>query len=171
MVGGLGESLQFLNGQQIRGKKKLAKVSTVKVHLLQNVPGYGRRGNFNHPMHDYHKETRVNSQLGAVVPVTAGVMRNIWYPKRMAEYLTAAKLQELGVKRDAVLERDSSFRSKTERRFEKELEREHEREQEGGQEKVGTVAEAIQSTYQEQIAPIELELLSVRSSWSLPETQ
>jgi hypothetical protein len=30
--------------QQVRGKKRLAKVTTVKVQLLQNVPGYGRRG-------------------------------------------------------------------------------------------------------------------------------
>ncbi|KAE8452338.1 hypothetical protein EG329_001038 [Mollisiaceae sp. DMI_Dod_QoI] len=89
-------------GQQVRGKKKLAKVSTVKVHLLQNIPGYGRRG--------------------AVIPVTAGVMRNIWYPKKMAQYVTAARLQELGVKKDAMLERDSTFRSSVERKIERQSE-------------------------------------------------
>jgi hypothetical protein len=111
-------------------------------------------------------------QLGAVVPVTAGVMRNIWYPKRMAEYLTAVKLQELGVKKDFVLERDSSFRSNTARRldkaYEKELEKEQENRQEKQLEKTEAVAEAIQPTY-ERVTPIELELLSVRSSWPPPE--
>lgn len=29
---------------QIRGKKRLAKVNTVRVQLLQNLPGYGRKG-------------------------------------------------------------------------------------------------------------------------------
>ena len=124
--------------------------------------------------HGYSEEPHINLQLlGAIVPVTAGVMRNIWYPKRMAEYLTAVKLQELGVKKDFVLERDSSFRSNTERRldkaYEKELEKEQEKQQEKQLEKTEAVPEAIQSTY-ERVTPIELELLSVRSSWSLLET-
>jgi hypothetical protein len=91
----------------------------------------------------------------------------------MAEYLTAVKLQELGVKKDFVLERDSSFRSNTERKlhkaYEKELKQEQEMQQEKQQEKTEAVAEAIPSTY-ERVTPIELELLSVRSSWSLLET-
>jgi hypothetical protein len=130
------------------------------------------------PMHGYSEERHINLRLlGAIVPVTAGVMRNIWYPKRMAEYLTAVKLQELGVKKDLVLERDSSFRSNTERRlnkaYEKEVEKEQEqqRQQEQQQEqqqkkqleKTEVVAEAIPSTY-ERATPIELELLSVRST-------
>jgi len=130
---------------------------------------------YNQPMHGYSEEPRINLQLlGAIVPVTAGVMRNIWYPKRMAEYLTAVKLQELGVKKDFVLERDSSFRSNTERRlgkaYEKELEKELEKQLEKQLEKTEVVAEATQSTH-ERVTPIELELLSVRSSWSLLETQ
>jgi CO dehydrogenase/acetyl-CoA synthase beta subunit len=130
------------------------------------------------PMHGYSEESHINSQLlGAIVPVTAGVMRNIWYPKKMAEYLTAVKLQELGVKKDLVLERDSSFRSNTERRlnkaYEKEVEKEQEQEQEQQQEKQlekpEVVAEASPSTY-ERATPIELELPSVRSTRSLLNT-
>ena len=130
---------------------------------------------YNQPIHGYSEEPHTNLQLlGAIVPVTAGVMRNIWYPKRMAEYLTAVKLQELGVKKDFVLERDSSFRSNTERRldkaYEKELEKKLEKQLEKQLEKTEVVAEATQSTY-ERVTPIELEFLSVRASWSLLETQ
>ena len=47
----LGDSVSLSAGQQIRGKKKLAKISSVDVQLLQNVPGYGRRGElYNHPV-------------------------------------------------------------------------------------------------------------------------
>jgi hypothetical protein len=47
------------------------------------------------------------------------MMRNIWYPKKMAEYMTAAKMQELGVKKDATVERDGTFGSKGQRKLEK----------------------------------------------------
>ncbi|CAL3964157.1 unnamed protein product [Diplocarpon coronariae] len=100
----LGDALNLSTSQQVRGKKKLAKVSTVKVHLLQNIPGYGRRG--------------------SVIPVTAGVMRNIWFPKKMAEYLTLQRIAELGIKNHSGLERDSAFRSNAERKLEKQKERE-----------------------------------------------
>ena len=40
----LGEFIAFPASQQVRGKKKLAKIPTVHVQLLQNVPGYGRKG-------------------------------------------------------------------------------------------------------------------------------
>lgn len=98
----LGDSFNIYASHQIRGKKKIAKISTIRVQLLQNVPGYGRRG--------------------AVIPVTTGVMRNIWYPKKMAQYVTAAKLQALGVKKDAPLERDSTFRSTTEKKLKRQEE-------------------------------------------------
>jgi ribosomal protein L9 len=104
LSGSVGGSFNVHAGQQVRGKKKLAKVSTIRVQLLQNVPGYGRRG--------------------AVIPVTAGVMRNIWFPKGMAQYVTASNLQALGVKKDAPLERDSTFRSTTEKKLERQVEEE-----------------------------------------------
>ena len=49
-------------------------------------------------------------------------MRNIWYPKGMAEYVTSAKLHELGMKKDFALERDSTFRSNTEKKIERQTE-------------------------------------------------
>ncbi|KAI9813721.1 MAG: hypothetical protein M1832_006094 [Thelocarpon impressellum] len=59
--------------QQLRGKKKLAKQSSAfRVKLLQDISPYGRRG--------------------AIVPVPAGRMRNDWYPRGVAEYVTEAQL-------------------------------------------------------------------------------
>lgn len=96
-----------------------------------------------------------NLQTGAVIPVTAGMMRNIWYPKKMAEYLTTDKLQQLGVKKDTTIERDSTFRSNTDRKFDKERER--------FERTAAAAAEsAMTSLKPEPAVPMELDLLSVR---------
>jgi len=36
-------------------------------------------------------------------------MRNEWYPKKMAEYMTAQRFKELGLTRDDIGERDPTF--------------------------------------------------------------
>ena len=46
--------------------------------------------------------------LGSIIPVVPGRMRNIWYPQQMAEYMTQPKLREFN-KRDLVIERDYTF--------------------------------------------------------------
>ncbi|KAI9791760.1 MAG: hypothetical protein M1816_003570 [Peltula sp. TS41687] len=75
--------------QQIRGKKKLAQpATTVKVRLLEDVPKFGRQG--------------------AIIPVAAGRMRNYWYPKKMAEYVTVVELKQLNLQ-NATFERDFNF--------------------------------------------------------------
>ncbi|KAE9376718.1 hypothetical protein N431DRAFT_462533 [Stipitochalara longipes BDJ] len=140
MTGSLRDVFQVPICQQIRGKKRLVKVSTVKVHLLQNVPGYGRRG--------------------AVIPVTAGMMRNIWYPKKMAEYLTGDKLQQLGMKNDTSIERDSTFRSNTERKFDKEKER---------LERNVATESVMASIEPESTTPMQLDLLSPERSMTVLE--
>lgn len=92
-------------------------------------------------------------ETGAVIPVTAGMMRNIWYPKKMAEYLTDDKLQQLGVKKDTAIERDSTFRSNTERKLEKEKEK-FER---------SVAADSVMASIEsEPTIPVQLDLLSVR---------
>ncbi|KAL2067317.1 hypothetical protein VTL71DRAFT_1741 [Oculimacula yallundae] len=146
MTSSFGDVFHFPAGQQVRGKKKLAsdKISTVKVHLLQNIPGYGRRG--------------------AVIPVTSGVMRNIWYPKKMAEYLTLSKIQELGVKKDSITERDSTFQSRAVRKLEKKLEKEKLEEPE--EEPLARMAELKPV---EPIAQFELDLLSPEQATSILE--
>jgi Ribosomal protein L9, N-terminal domain len=155
ITGSLRDVFQVPGHQQIRGKKRLAKVSTVKVHLLQNVPGYGRRGILL-SLRYYSTLIDANLQPGAVIPVTRGMMRNIWYPKKMAEYLTTAKLQQLGVKKDTAVERDSTFRSNTERKLDKEKEKR--------ERKIASAAAEAEvfAVEQEPVLPIELELLSVR---------
>ena len=92
-------------------------------------------------------------ETGTVIPVTAGMMRNIWYPKKMAEYLTEDRLQQLGVKKDTAIERDSTFRSNTERRLEKEKER---------FERSAAVESVMASIQPEPAIPMQLDLLSVR---------
>ncbi|KAK4542210.1 hypothetical protein LTR36_007058 [Oleoguttula mirabilis] len=75
--------------QQVRGKKKLVNTSTtVPVRLLKNVKTFGRKG--------------------AIVPISMGQMRNDWFPRRVAEYVTMPELKTLHVK-NVAMERDFDF--------------------------------------------------------------
>lgn len=63
-------------GQHVRGKKKLANLSgTRTARLLKDVPGYGRRG--------------------AIIPIASGEMRNKFFPRRIAEYVTLPELRTI----------------------------------------------------------------------------
>ncbi|KAL8760103.1 MAG: hypothetical protein Q9184_003424 [Pyrenodesmia sp. 2 TL-2023] len=74
---------------QIRGKKHSAKgPRTVTVRLLEDIKGYGRKGSF--------------------IPIAPGRMRNIYYPQRKAEYVTASQMRTLDQK-DLLIERDFNF--------------------------------------------------------------
>jgi hypothetical protein len=46
--------------------------------------------------------------LGAIIPLPRGLMRNLWYPRGKAEYMTRSQLKELNFKVSAV-ERDVTF--------------------------------------------------------------
>jgi hypothetical protein len=48
-------------------------------------------------------------------------MRNLWYPKKMAEYVTPAKMIEHGISNSAAVERDSTFPSRKQRKLNKQL--------------------------------------------------
>ncbi|GAB7356437.1 hypothetical protein MBLNU459_g7208t1 [Dothideomycetes sp. NU459] len=75
--------------QQVRGKKKLANTpSTVTVRLLKDVKTFGRKGSY--------------------VPISIGQMRNDWFPRRVAEYVTVSQEKELRSKKVAT-ERDFQF--------------------------------------------------------------
>ena len=78
-------------------------------------------------------------------------MRNIWYPQKRAEYVTTAKLKDLGTK-DAVLEWDASFESEMEVEIEDEAGKEND------------MKKKVTPTFveMEHVKPIELELMSVR---------
>ena len=49
-----------------------------------------------------------DERVGAIIPITAGRMRNEFYPRKMAEYVTNAQLHKLGLQ-DTVFERDPTF--------------------------------------------------------------
>ena len=46
--------------------------------------------------------------LGAIVPVAPGQMRNKWYPRRIADYVTATELKPLE-RSNVLVERDFGF--------------------------------------------------------------
>ncbi|KAH8808189.1 hypothetical protein F5884DRAFT_359311 [Xylogone sp. PMI_703] len=97
IVGSFPDRVSTPIRQQVRGKKKLAKASNnIKVRLLQDIPHYGRKG--------------------TILQVAPGRMRNDWFPKNMAEYMTTPRLQELGLE-NAVSERDSGFMPGVEKQF------------------------------------------------------
>ena len=71
------------------GKKRTTNNSaTVTVRLRRNVASFGRKG--------------------ALVPVPRGQMRNQWFPRGVAEYVTAPELKTLRVNKVA-MERDYGF--------------------------------------------------------------
>lgn len=75
----------------------------------------------------------------------------------MAEYVTASKLHELGIEKDSGLERDSTFRSKTEKKMERNSEA-----PEKGDEEIVSPAPLIPSLPQAEPEPqMQIELMSV----------
>jgi hypothetical protein len=94
---------------QIRGKKKLAKSTTIKVRLLADIPRYGRKGiSSRHPYTCHEIKHNAKTLVGSIISISPGRMRNDFYPKDKAEYMTTAQLRETGL-RDADMERDSTF--------------------------------------------------------------
>ncbi|OBU01630.1 hypothetical protein VE01_00358 [Pseudogymnoascus verrucosus] len=84
----VGDAWLASTKQQVRGKKRLAKVSTVNVRLLKDVTRYGKEG--------------------SVIPLPPGRMRNQFFPRKMAEYMTQAQIKEAGLE-NVILERDFTF--------------------------------------------------------------
>jgi hypothetical protein len=94
---------------QIRGKKKLAKSTTIKVRLLADIPRYGRKGISSRcPYVCFEIEHNAKTIIGSIIPISPGRMRNDFYLRDKAEYMTTAQLRETGL-RDADMERDSTF--------------------------------------------------------------
>ncbi len=52
--------------------------------------------------------------VGRIIPISPGRMRNDFYPKEKAEYMTMAQLRASGVQESA-MERDSTFGSRQDR--------------------------------------------------------
>ena len=94
--------------QQIRGKKKLTNsTSNIPVRLRKDVKTFGRRG--KRPILDPTScLMSTNRNIGAIVPIPRGQMRNDWFPRGIAAYVTLPELKTLRLKNTA-MERDFEF--------------------------------------------------------------
>jgi hypothetical protein len=54
---------------------------------------------------------KANRLVGRIIPISPGRMRNDFYPKKKAEYMTMAQLRETGMQ-ESTMERDSNFGSR-----------------------------------------------------------
>ncbi|KAK6958317.1 hypothetical protein Daesc_001115 [Daldinia eschscholtzii] len=89
--------LDCLRPLQTRGAKSSTKAEEedlqgIPVRLLQDIQGFGRKH--------------------AIIRVKPGRMRNYWFPKAQAEYMTRQRFQELGLTEAAIGVRDRSFGTK-----------------------------------------------------------
>ncbi|KFY34906.1 hypothetical protein V494_06379 [Pseudogymnoascus sp. VKM F-4513 (FW-928)] len=84
----VGDAYLASTKQQVRGKKHVAKATTVNVRLLKDVTRYGKQG--------------------SVIPLPPGRMRNQFFPRRMAAYMTQAEIKEAGLE-NVTFERDFTF--------------------------------------------------------------
>lgn len=90
-------------------------------------------------------------------------MRNIWYPKKIAGYVTIAKLQTLG-KKDAAVERDPTFGSRKERESIKKAQKPRIAPTTKRNASAPVRAPVLGDAPIIESAPIEIELLTVRST-------
>ncbi|TRX98928.1 hypothetical protein FHL15_000270 [Xylaria flabelliformis] len=70
-------------------KAELEDLQGIPVRLLRDIPTFGRKH--------------------AIIRVKAGRMRNIWFPKGAAEYMTRQRFTELGLSEAAIGVRDRTF--------------------------------------------------------------
>ncbi|KAI1170758.1 hypothetical protein F4777DRAFT_583596 [Nemania sp. FL0916] len=70
-------------------KAELEDLQGIPVRLLRDIPRFGRKH--------------------AIIRVKAGRMRNIWFPKAAAEYMTRKRFTEMGLTEAAIGTRDRSF--------------------------------------------------------------
>ncbi|KAI9661036.1 MAG: hypothetical protein M1821_009363 [Bathelium mastoideum] len=111
--------------QHIRGKKRLANgASVMTVRLLRDKKGFGRKG--------------------SIVPISTGRMRNDWFPRGVADYLTQAEVKDLRLK-NTPIERDYAFVSAkhSEQQRQERLEHEEEEREKAEEEALEERMEAI----------------------------
>ncbi|XXG98969.1 hypothetical protein Hte_005302 [Hypoxylon texense] len=86
-------SLAFPSLTQTRGvkltKAEEEDLQGIPVRLLRDIQGFGRKH--------------------AIIRVRPGRMRNFWFPKSFAEYMTRQRFQELGLTQAAIGVRDRTF--------------------------------------------------------------
>lgn len=103
-----------------------------------------------------------NNSAGTILQIPPGLMRNDFYPRKIAEYVTAAQLHELG--EDRILERDRSFNQSGVGELESEMRARALLKKQSS--KASAAAEkALRES--EEPGPAVLDLLSVRVLWHL----
>ncbi|GAP90273.1 putative fructose-bisphosphate aldolase protein [Rosellinia necatrix] len=81
--------LSWIQARTKTTKAELEDLQGLPVRLLRDMPGYGRKH--------------------AIIRVKGGRMRNIWFPKGAAEYMTRVRFAELGLTEAAIGVRDRTF--------------------------------------------------------------
>ncbi|KAG8164684.1 hypothetical protein KVR01_004959 [Diaporthe batatas] len=86
--------------RQMRKKSNKPNKNTgIIVRLLVDMKGYGKQG--------------------SIFRIQRGIMRNLWYPTKKAEFMTDTRMKQLGLTKDDVGQRDPMFGMQLE--FEEEL--------------------------------------------------
>ncbi|KAI1324995.1 hypothetical protein F5Y16DRAFT_401868 [Xylariaceae sp. FL0255] len=73
-------------------KAELEDLQGIPVRLLRDIPSFGRKD--------------------AIIRVKPGRMRNMWFPRNAAEYMTRKRFDELGLTESAIGVRDRTFGAK-----------------------------------------------------------
>lgn len=102
--------------RQLRGVKKGKVVRVLNVRLLEDTQGYGPKGKACNSYCPRVERAPVEESdgaiLGAVIPVAPGRMRNIFYPRGVAAYVSEEQLRDLR-EREVPIERDFAFGKQT----------------------------------------------------------
>ncbi|KAH6854370.1 hypothetical protein B0I37DRAFT_401370 [Chaetomium sp. MPI-CAGE-AT-0009] len=89
VLGNGGASAVSLVQVRAKSNRLRPKDQGVVVRLLEDIPKFGRRD--------------------SVFRIERGRMRNEWFPAMKAEYMTASRFRELGLTRDDIGDRDTTF--------------------------------------------------------------
>ncbi|CAJ2513134.1 Uu.00g012530.m01.CDS01 [Anthostomella pinea] len=76
-------------------KAELEDLQGIPVRLLADIPAFGRK-----------------RRADAIIRVKPGRMRNFWFPKALAEYMTRQRFKDMGLTEAAIGVRDRTFGSK-----------------------------------------------------------
>ncbi|KAL9096705.1 MAG: hypothetical protein Q9165_001193 [Trypethelium subeluteriae] len=77
------------------------------VRLMRDKKGFGRKGDFHRAYIEMWK-VAIDNFTGSIVPISTGRMRNDWFPRGIAEYLTQVEIKDLRLK-SVPIERDYTF--------------------------------------------------------------
>lgn len=106
--------------QQSRGvrttKAEEEDLQGIPVRLLQDIQGFGRKRMLSFLLPRFSPSRvrvvdtyKAGEKTDAIIRVKPGRMRNYWFPKAQAEYMTRQRFKELGLTEAAIGVRDRTF--------------------------------------------------------------